>query len=142
MWLPSLWISPHPLVCPLHPPPWNLRFSLHLFSWTLICPCPYVNSSFPQSPVSSPSFADPSLQKSLEIFTIKTPLSPSVLPLDSIRFENVTIIKKRKKAPTESLVPISTPYIPLSTRLKNAARHQSTSPHRVLRAMTPPQSGS
>ena len=107
----------------------------------LICPRPYVNSSSPHSPVSSPSFVDPSLQKSLEIFTVKTPLSPSVLPLDSIRFENVTI-RRKEKAPAESQIPVSAPYTPLSNRIKNAARHQSTSPHRVLRALTPSQNGS
>ena len=97
----------------------------------LIHPCPIVLSTPPHSPISLPSFADPSLQKSLEIFNVKTPLSPSVLPLDSIRFENVTI-RKKKNVPSKSLVPVSAPYTPLYTRLKNVARHQSTSPHRVL----------
>ena len=46
---------------------------------------PLVLTSTP-SPVGSPSFADPTLQKSLNIFTDKTPQSPSVLPLESIRF--------------------------------------------------------
>ena len=45
----------------------------------------------PGSPLTTPSFDDPTLLKSLNIFTDKSPISPSVLPLNSIRFENVTI---------------------------------------------------
>ena len=89
----------------------------------------------PSSPITSPSFSDPTLQKSLSIFLDKTPLSPSVLPLDSIRFENVTIRRKKKSKPPLNAVPA--PYTPMSTRLKEAERMTSSSPQRVLRALTP-----
>ena len=102
-------------------------------------------TSHPLSPVDCPSFSDPSLQKSLDIFSDKTPISPSVLPLDSIRFENVTIRRKKKNKhiPSSRIIePPDAPHTPLSTRLKNAARkHASTTP-RVLRAQTPPPSAS
>ena len=95
------------------------------------------SGSPPQSPVTSPSFSDPSLQKSPSIFSDKTPLSPSVLPLDSIRFENVTIRRKKKKSPLDVVDLVLAPYTPLSTRLKAAARNQSSPSQRVLRASTP-----
>ena len=94
----------------------------------------------PHSPVTSPSFSDPSLQKSLSIFSDKTPLSPSVLPLDSIHFENVTIRRKKKnKSPLDAVDLVPTPYTPLSTRLKLATRKPSSSPQRVLRDSSPQQ---
>ena len=96
----------------------------------------------PISPVVSPSFADPSLKKSLSIFSDKSPLSPSVLPLDSIRFENVTIRRKKKstKPPHESTDSLQAPYTPLSERLKAVERSHSSTSHRVLRASTPDSS--
>ena len=100
---------------------------------------PQSSGSPPISPAVSPSFADPSLKKSLSIFSDKTPLSPSVLPLDSIRFENVTIRRKKKssKPPHETTDSLQASYTPLSGRLK-AAEHSHSSPsHRVLRASTP-----
>ena len=95
-------------------------------------------------PVNSPSFADPSLQTSLEIFSDKTPHSPLVLPLDSIRFQNVTIRRKNKKAPpsTSDSSPIPLHYTPLSSRLKNVARNLQPSSPRALRAKTPLSSSS
>ena len=102
-----------------------------------------VISTPPRNLVSSPSFADPSLQKSLDIFSAKTPLSPSVLSLDSIRFENVTIRKKKKASlPVSDLAPRAQSYTPLSTRLKNVTRNSSASSPRVLRALSPIPSGS
>ena len=96
------------------------------------------------SPTSTPSFADPSLQTSLDIFTDRTPLSPSVLPLDSIRFQNVTIRRRSKKPPssTSDSTPQTLPYTPLSTRLKFVARNSLSSPLRALRAKSPGSSGS
>ena len=93
----------------------------------------------PLSPTDSPSFKDPSLQKTLNIFSDKTPLSPSVLPLDSIRFENVTIRRKKKstKPPFDSLDLSPAPYTPLSMRLKATDGTSSSPPPRVLRASTP-----
>ena len=80
------------------------------------------------------SFEDPSLLKSLDIFIDKSPISPSVLPLDSIRFENVTIRKAKKGGKTSSQAPTGM-YTPLSARIKAAARTHSTS--QALRAMSP-----
>ena len=92
----------------------------------------------PHSPVDSPSFADPTLQKYLNIFTDKSPLSPSVLPLDSIRFENITIRRKKHPSSVNAVNLAPAPYTPLSTRLKNADRKPASSSKRVLRALTPP----
>ena len=96
----------------------------------------------PHSPANSPSFADPTLKKSLSIFTDKTPLSPSVLPLDSIRFENVTIRWKKNstKPPLDSSDSIQAPYMPLSDRLKAAESSIPFPTHQVLRATTPDSS--
>ena len=55
------------------------------------------SASSPSSPTDAPSFSDPSLLKTLNIFSDKSPLTPSVLPLDSIRFDNVTVRRKNKK---------------------------------------------
>ena len=97
----------------------------------------------PRIHISSPSFVDPSLQKSLEIFSAKTPISPSTLPLDSIRFENTTI-RKKKKASNHVMdrAPGTQTYTPLSTRLKNATRNLPASSPRVLRALSPNTGGS
>ena len=76
----------------------------------------------------------------MSIFSDMTPLSPSVLPLDSIRFENVTIRRKKKnKSPMDAVDLVQVPYTPLSTRLKAAAHKPSSPPQRVLRASTPQQ---
>ena len=103
---------------------------------------PLSSGSPPISPAVSPSFADPSLKKSLSIFSDKTPLSPSILPLDSIRFENVTIRRKKKpsKPPLDSTDAVQAPYTPLSERLKAAESSLSSPSHRVLRASTPDSS--
>ena len=87
---------------------------------------------------SSPSFADPSLKKDLNIFSDKTPLSPLVLPLDSIRFENVTIRRKKKstKPPLDSSDSVQAPYTPLSERLKAAESSLSSPSQQVLGAST------
>ena len=87
------------------------------------------------SPPEAPAFQDPALLSSLPIFSNKTPLSPSTLPLDSIRFKDVTIRKSRKAQREEK----GDAYIPLSTRLKQAARLSSSSPviPQVLRECTP-----
>ena len=58
--------------------------------------CPVMTSS-PHSPCSAPAFSSPTLMKTLLIFSAKSPVSPTTLPLDSIRFENFTIRKQRKK---------------------------------------------
>ena len=73
-------------------------------------------------------FSDPSLHKSLSIFTTTTPSSPSTLHLNSIRFENVTVRKKKKdkKGQTGDLSSSSPPYIPLSVCIKEAARGYSS----------------
>ena len=93
----------------------------------------------PHSLIASPSFADPTLQKSLNIFSDKTLLSQSVLPLDSIRFENVTIRRKKHNSSSDAATLAPTPYSPLSTRLKNVAHKPASSSQRVLRASTPLQ---
>ena len=118
--------SPTPLFSEAHFPP-------------LVSSRPSPLGSPPLSPVASPSFVDPSLQKYLSIFSDKTPLSPSVLPLDSIRFENVTIRRKKKsiKPHLDSVDIVSASYTPLSMRLKAAARINSSPFQRVLRASTP-----
>ena len=97
------------------------------------------------SPRDEPAFLDPSLLNSLSIFFDKE-LSHLPLSLDSIHFKNVTI-RKAKKNPTET--PSETIgklgfYMPISTRLKNAARQTRSSPSssQVLRASTPEVMGS
>ena len=95
-------------------------------------------ASPPHSPISSPSFSDPSLKRSLSIFTASTPTSPSTLHLNSIRFANVTV-RKRPKGKRDTKVDISStspPYIPLSVRIKDAARGNL---YRGVRAMSPPK---
>ena len=86
------------------------------------------------SPPEAPAFQDPALLSTLPIFSDKTPLSPSTLPLESIRFKDVTN-RKSRKAQREGKGDV---YTPLSTRLKQAAR-LSSSPviPQVLRACTP-----
>jgi len=76
----------------------------------------------PRSPTTSPSLSNPSLQKSLSIFSATTPSSPSTLHLNSIRFENVTVRKKKKekKGSSRDLSSASPPYIPLSVHIKDA----------------------
>ena len=86
-----------------------------------------------RSPTSSPSFSDPTLKRTLSVFTAATPQSPSTLPLNSIRFANVTIRKSKKKLEPHALSPVSPPYIPLSVRLLDS---DSISP-RGLRACAP-----
>ena len=96
------------------------------------------NPVSPPSPVISPSFFDPSLKKTLNIFSNKSPLSPSVLPLESIRFENVTIRKKKSKKPSKDVKDsMLDPYIPLSTRLKAVDSQLPSPPPRALRAQSP-----
>ena len=56
----------------------------------------------PSSPLTTPSFDDLSLLKALDIFTNKSPILPSVLSLDSIRFDNVTQWNSRKGNKTSS----------------------------------------
>ena len=98
------------------------------------------NSVSPPSPVISPSFSDPSLKKTLNIFSDKSPLSPSVLPLESIRFENVTIRKKKSKKPSKDVKDsMLDPYIPLSTRLKVVDSHLPSPSPWALRAQSPLQ---
>ena len=79
--------------------------------------------------------------KSMAIFSGNYHLSPSTLPLDSIRFENVTINKSRKKPVSDPLESSDTPhYTPLSVRIKAAAKASpslSISSLRVLRATSP-----
>ena len=125
--IPSTVISPSPLFSEADFPPLSTSGQTR----------PQSSGSPSLSPASSPSFADPSLQKSLSIFSNKTPLSPSVLPLDSIRFENVTIRRKKKssKPPLDSSDSVQAHFTPLSERLKAAERSHSSS-HRVLRALT------
>ena len=103
---------------------------------------PLSTGSSPISPAASPSFADPSLKKSLNIFSDKTPLSPSILPLDLIRFEKVTIRWKKKssKPPLEPSDTVQAPYTPISERLKATERSHSSPSPRVLRASTPDSS--
>ena len=81
------------------------------------------------NPTSSPSFNDPSLLKALDIFSDKYPLPPSTRPLESIRFENVTIQKSRKNKTLEATAFSGSlgHYTPLSARLKNVARSHHTS---------------
>lgn len=50
----------------------------------------------PSSAIEQPSFRDPSLLEVLPIFSNRTPVSPSTLPLASIRHENVMIRRGRK----------------------------------------------
>ena len=79
-----------PLLVVSPPPPFNLEnFPPLTHSTSPPCMAP------PGSPLTTPSFDDPTLLKALDIFTDKSPISPSVLPLDSIRFENVTIRKAK-----------------------------------------------
>ena len=78
------------------------------------------------SPPDAPAFQDPSLLTALSIFSDKTHISPSTLPLDSIRFKYVTI-RKSKKPPLEESGDAGA-YTPLSTRLKQAARQSHISP--------------
>ena len=73
----------------------------------------------------SPHFVDPSLRVSLPIFSDHPQTSPSVLPLSSIRHENVTIRhsrqEKNKKGCWGNIVSEDQElYIPLSVRIKNA----------------------
>ena len=115
-----------PMAAVSSPPPFNLgNFP----------PLPQSSSppriASPGSPLTTPSFDDPSLLKSLDIFTDKSPISPSVLPLDSIRFENVSIRKAKKGGKTSSQAPTGL-YTPLSARIKVVARTHSTS--QALRA--------
>ena len=63
-----------------------------------------------------------------------TPTSPSTLHLNSIRFANVIVRKKKKDKMKVDLSSASPPYIPLSVRIKDAARGL---PSRGLRAMSP-----
>ena len=141
------------LVAPLCPVPSSspliVSSPIPLFSEDDFPPLTTSGQNRPQSsgsphkiPAASPSFADPSLKKSLSIFSDKTPLSPSVLPLDSIRFENVTIRRKKKttKPPLDSTDAVQSPYTPLSERLKAAESSLSSPSHRVLRASTPDSS--
>ena len=104
-------------------------------------PLPHLRSppvhTYPSlSPTASPSFSEPTLKKSLSIFTATTPSSPSTLHLNSIRFANVTIKKKSKgnRVNKVDLSSASPPYIPLSIRIKDVARGNSI---RGLRASSP-----
>ena len=102
---------------------------------------PHLLTTFPPTPREAPAFLDPSLLNSISIFLDKSPLSPSTLPLDSIHFKNVTI-RKAKKPSSEDFGSLGL-YTPLSTRLKNVARHPRTSPSssQVLRASILDESG-
>ena len=88
-------------------------------------PSPFLTSP-PCSPCTEPAFSDPTLMKYLTIFSDKTPVSPSTLPLDSIHFQNVTIRKKRKKPPENlNLCQDHFPFTPLSVRVKDATKNHS-----------------
>ena len=52
--------------------------------------------SYVTIPLDPHSFKDPTLLNSLTIFSDKTPMSPLVIPMASIRHENVTIRKTHK----------------------------------------------
>ena len=77
---------------------------------------------------------DPSLLKVLDIFSNKSPISPSMIPMDSIRFENVTIMKYRKDKPSNASS-TTCHYTPLAARIKEVAR--SYNPPQELRALSP-----
>ena len=119
---------------PLHspsdsPPPYTLE------NFPPLQRIPSPNSTdTPRSPLTTPSFSDPTLLKALDIFTDKYPLSPLVLRLNSIRFKNVTIQKSRKGKPSSSQPP-SGLYTPLSAHIKALARAHS--PSQALRAKSP-----
>ena len=126
---PSTVISPAPLFSEADFPPLSTSGQTR----------PQSSGSPSISPATSPSFADPSLKKYLSIFSDKTPLSPTVLPLDSIRFENVTIRRKKKamKPVLDYVDSVQAPFTPLSERLKAADRSISSPSLRVLGASTP-----
>ena len=84
---------------------------------------PSDDSHLPTSPYEAPSFIDPPLLKFITIFTCEFPISPSTLPLESIRHENVTIQKARRP---KSVNPRGHhedhAYLPLSVRIEEATR--------------------
>ena len=110
------------------PPPFNLENFPPLPQSS----SPHIAS--PSSPLTTPSFDDPSLLKSLDISMDKSPVSPYVLPLDSIRVDNVTIRKAKKGIKSSSQAPTGL-YTPLSARIKTTARTHSTL--QALRAKSP-----
>ena len=95
---------------------------------------PTLTNPPPSSPWDFLSFMDPSLLKSLDIFSDKSPISPLTIPLDSIRFENLTIRKSSKAKPYDASGPLGL-YTPLLARIKAAAR--SLNSPQALRTLSP-----
>ena len=122
-------MTPHSTIAQDHPP----AFTLEDFPPLQRNNSPVISETS-HSPISSPSFMDPSLLKSLDIFSGKSPLSPSTIPMDSIRFENVTIRKSSKEKPTNASRS-SGLYTPLLARIKAVAK--STNSPQALIALSP-----